>query len=150
MKHIKRFENHKTNESSVLFVGGTGLLLWYGIMYGYVKIRTLFEFAKFKIAINKIEPIFDKIKDDEQIQSLIQELYKYKDDLRYGEDEHGQRRREGFKLRDAIYQRAKEILDEKEFNVFTSSAREFESGSEKPAGYFINKDDEFKGWGTSV
>ena len=59
-----------------------------------------------------------EIKDDEQIQSLIQELYKYKDDLRYGEDEHGQRRREGFKLRDAIYQRAKEILDEKEFNVF--------------------------------
>jgi len=151
MKHIKKFENYTTNESMILFGAGGGLLLWYGLMYGYSKIQNLFNFIKFKTAINKIEPIFNKIKDDQQIQSLLQELYEYKDGLYFGEEEgENPRRTKAFKTRDAIYQRAKEILDEKEFNIFVSSAKEFESGSEKPGGYFINKDDEFQGWKYTV
>jgi hypothetical protein len=138
MKHIKTFENYKTNEAMFLFAG-LGLLLWYGIKYGYAKIDNLFDFVRFKNAINKIEPIFNKIKDDKGIQSLLQELYENKTDSKIV-----------LKVRDAIYQRAKEILDEKEFDIFVSSAKEFERGSEKKAGYFIDKDSEFQGWKYTV
>lgn len=155
MKHIKLFENYKNNTSKIneefIIGGGLGLLIWYGAMHGYVKIGNLFNFIKFKNAIIRIEPIFNKIKDDQKIQSLIKELYEYRDALYFGEEEGGNpRRRKAFEIRDAIYTRAKEILDEKEFDIFVSAAKEFERGSEKPAGYFTDKDAKFQGWKYTV
>ena len=158
MKHVKKFEQYdnnlinKTNEEVFVGIGGgLGLLLWYGVMYGYVKISNLFNSIKFKIAINKIEPIFNKIKDDEKIQSLLKDLYEYKDGLYFGEEQGpNPKRTKAFETRDAIYQRAKELLNEKEFDIFKSSAKEFEEGSEKPAGYFTDKDSKFQGFKYTV
>lgn len=160
MKHIKKFnelnENDTINESD----GSIGNLLlatipmlaplvWYGAMHGYVKIQNLINFVQFRRALSKIEPIFDKIKDDDKIQELLEELYKYKDYLYSGEEAEGSRtikRDKAYKIRDNIYKRAKEILNDKEYNIFVSSAREIEAGAEKPASYFTNKDNKFQGW----
>jgi hypothetical protein len=155
MNYIKNFKNYdSTNESMAFLAAGgpaIGLLLWYGLMYGYVKISNLFNFIAFKRAISKIEPIFNKIKDDSRMMELITELGELKDGLYFGEEEGSNpRRTQAFQVRDSIYQRAKELLDENEYKTFVSAAKEFESGSEKPGAYFTDKDAEFKGWDYTV
>lgn len=149
IENFKEFDS-KTNEG-VLAVGGIGLLLVYGLMYGYVKLHNLFNFVSFIRSASKLSPIFDKIKDDHTMKRLIKELGDYKDELYFGEEEgENPRRTKAFKIRDSIHQRAKELLDEKEYNIFIDATKEFESGSEKPAGYFIDKDAKFKGWKYTV
>lgn len=150
---IKKFKDHstKTNESIFLGGGGIGLLLIYGLMYGYVKLGNLFNFISFTRAASKLSPIFDKIKDDSTMKKLILELGEYKDGLYFGEEEgENPRRTRAFQIRDSIYQRAKELLDDKEYNIFINAAKEFENGSEKPAGYFTDKDAKFQGWKYTV
>ena len=150
---IKNFKDYhkKTNESIFAFGGGLGLLLIYGLMYGYVKLGNLFNFVSFTKAASKLSPIFDKIKDDDTMKRLVNELGDYKDVLYFGEEEGvNPRRKKAFEIRDSIYKRAKELLDEREYNIFIDAAKEFESGSEKPAGYFTDKDAKFQGWKYTV
>ena len=149
---IKKFEEYNINESVVLLTGtGIGLLLFYGVMYGFAKIANLFNFITFNKAKKRIKPLFNKIKDDKEISELITKLFEYKDSLSFAEEEGpNPRRQKAYEIRDAIYERALEILSEEEYKTFISSAKEFERGSEKLAGYFANKDSKFKGWDYTV
>ena len=148
--------NARTNENLLALAGGMltpaiGLLLYYGVMYGYVKLGNLFNFISFTRAASKLSPIFDKIKDDAVMKKLILKLGEYKDGLYFGEEEgENPRRTKAFQIRDGIYQRAKELLDGKEYNIFINAAKEFERGAERPAGYFTNKDAKFQGWKYTV
>ena len=153
---IENFKNFslKKNENVGFGLGfglvGAGLLLIYGLMYGYVKLQNLFNFVSFTRASSKLSPIFDKIKDDDTIKKLVKELGDYKDDLYFEEDYYNPRKVKAFEIRDSIYQRAKELLDEREYNIFIDATEEFERGSEKPASYFTDKDAKFQGWKYTV
>lgn len=148
MKKIKKFEQYNTNESLAVAAGGGLILLAaYGALWGYSKVENLFNFIKYQKALYQISPIFDKIKGDSKIIKLLKDLFEYKDGLYFGEEEgENPRRTKAFKIRNEIYDRASEILNEEEFNTFKSAATEFERGSEKPAGYFTDKDSKFQGW----
>lgn len=150
MKHIKKFENHETkiNEESIILFGvAPALLLIYGIMYGYTKIQNIVDYVSFIRAASKLEPIFDKIKDDVEMSEIILKLDEYKDVLYFGEVEGDDpRRKKAFGIVREIYRRAKELLDDREYNIFISAAKEFERGSRKPGAYFVNKDAKFQGW----
>ena len=94
---------------------------------------------------------FQKVGIAKTNKILILELGEYKDGLYFGEEEgENPRRTRAFQIRDSIYQRAKELLDDKEYNIFIEAAKEFENGSEKPAGYFTDKDAKFQGWKYTV
>lgn len=148
MKHIKTFESFEVNEEFLPVAGGAlGLIVLYGILWGYKKIDNLVDFVKFKNAKNKLEPIFDKIKDDPKIKELLDELYEYKDGLYYGEEEgENPRRTKANKIKNKIYNRASQLLTTKECEKFIYYLETFEQGVEKPGGYFIDKEDKFKGF----
>lgn len=154
MKKIKTFNelNSQTkNESLVLLPAALGLVVWYGLMYGYVKVKTLIDFVTFKNALSKIEPIFDKIKDDAQMLDLLKQLDNHKDGLYFGEEEgENPRRTKAFQIIEQIYDRASEILDAKEFELFKSSAKNVDYGSGKPAAYFTKEDPKFTHWDRTV
>jgi hypothetical protein len=154
MKHIKKFENHeaKINEENIGLIGvAPALFLIYGIMYGYVKIKNIIDYVSFIRAASKLEPIFDKIKDDAEMSEMILKLGEYEDGLYFGEVEGGNPRREkAFDIIREIYRRAKELLDDREYNIFIGAAKEFERGSGKPGAYFTNKDSRFQGWERGV
>ena len=79
------------------------------------------------------------------MKELVAKLVEYKNYLYFGEEEGANpRRKAAFKLRDEIHQRAKELLSEKEYEVFISAAKGFEEGSGKAAGYFT--DSKFRGY----
>ena len=145
MLHLKKFEKFEKQNESFVFLPGLaiGLLLYYGIMYGYEKIHNLIDIISFARATQKAAPIFDKVRNDYKIVELFRELGKYKDHLYYGEEEGstfiGSPREKAFQIVDDIFKRAEELLDEKEFETFKSSIKEFDRYSGKPGGYFVKK-----------
>ena len=70
----------------------------------------MFDFFAYKKAVNKIEPIFKKIDQDDVIKSLLEELLEYKPYLRREEVEGG-------RFDEEKYVRADDILVEIDQNA---------------------------------
>jgi hypothetical protein len=155
MKHIEKFQKFKTNEDLDYRSFGKKLnrkvhdsdfgpaMILAGIYFGFSKIEDMFDFFAYKKAVNKIEPIFKKIDQDDVIKSLLEELLEYKPYLRREEVEGGRFDEEKYVRADDILveidQRAKELLSESEYNIFKSSYKEIDYQNRMPGSYFIDK-----------
>ena len=141
MKHVRKFDNYETKINEELTFGGAlFFVILKGLEVGYRAISHLVSFSKFAMAINKIEPIYDKIKDDKVMTQLVAKLDEYSGSLSFGEEGYdprtAQRKKEANELIEQIYNRAQELLSPSDFEIFKSAAEEVEKGSGKPAGFF--------------
>jgi len=155
MEHLKDYKNFQINENILFLAIGMAapLLLIYGALWGYIKVNALFNYGSFKHAKKKLDFIMsnENVINDPELRQLLQLLYEYRDGLYYGEEEgENQRRTRAFEIKRQIYQRLEQLLSAEEYKKFVKFAKTFELGSEKPAGYFKDKDAKFQGFKYTV
>jgi hypothetical protein len=156
MKHIKKFNEDvewmdmftsAAHRTLGLAIGHfVGVLLLLGLINGYPIVQKFINFISFNRAASKIAPIFDKIKDDEQIYALIEQLKDLIKDRDDSDNPFYLYEGEKSKLVKQIYKRASEILDESEFEILKSATEEFSKGAGQfsdDGTYFYNKDSKF-------
>jgi hypothetical protein len=141
MKHVRKFDNYETKINEELSFGGAlFFVILKGLEVGYRAISHLVSFSKFTMACKRIEPIYDKIKDDKVMTQLVAKLDEYSASLSFSEEGYeprtAQRRKEANELIEQIYNRAQELLSPSDFEIFKSAAEDVEKGSGKPAGFF--------------
>lgn len=151
MKRISKFDDFKVNESfdfdisqlpthiiEALFSDYGKSMITIGLIAGYSKIKDIFSFFKTP-NFNKIQPIFDKIKNDARINELLMELYPYKTSVNYDEYDQSINKNKGAEIIQEIFKRAEQLLSKKDYDIFYSLVNKHDYQGNHRGAYFTKQ-----------